>query len=192
MTKEELAQFCKNIARRRSMGLSRISDQPVPREIVEQMLESANWGQSNDDTEPWLFNVFMGDARNKLADLYAAAYRADHESGEADPTAEQGYRDRAFLAPVWIAIGVDPNPDAVPEEELMAVATAVQNLSLVASAAGLAGMWHSKGVSVHPAVAKGLGWTAPKRLLGFFFCGIPNAPWPEGERKPLAHKVSWE
>jgi nitroreductase len=155
------------------------------------MLEAANWGQSNDDTEPWRFKVFMGDSRAHLAEMYAAAYRADLEGGEVDPTAEQGYRDRAYLATVWIAIGVDPDPEAVPEEELMAVATAVQNLSLVASAAGLAGMWHSKGVSVHPTVASALGWSAPKRLLGFFFCGIPNCTWPEGERKPHPDKVTW-
>lgn len=178
------------------MGLSRVSPDPVPREVIEQMLEAANWGQSNEDTEPWRFAVFTGDAREKLAEMYGNAYLADHE-GDADPTAEKGYRDRAFLAPVWIAIGMEPalNEDGSlvgePEEELMAVATAVQNLSLVASANGLAGMWHSKGVSVHPTVASALGWEAPSRLLGFYFCGVANCDWPAGERKPLEGKVDW-
>ena len=174
------------------MGLSRISDQPVPKEVVEQMLEAANWGQSNDDTEPWRFKVFMGDARNRLAEMYAAAYRADLNGEPGDEAAERGYRDRAHLAPVWIAIGVEPSPEATLEEEYMAVATAVQNLSLVASAHGLAGMWHSKGVSVHPAVEQALGWTSPKKLLGFYFCGYANCDWPAGDRRPLAEKVSWE
>lgn len=173
------------------MGLSRISDSSVPNEVIEEMLEAANWGQSNDDTEPWRFIVFTGDARKRLAEIYAAAYRADLNGGAVDPTAEQGYRDRAFLAPVWIAIGVEPNPDAEPYEELMAVATAVQNMSLVASAHGLAGMWHSKGVSIHPSVAADLGWDGSKKLLGFYFCGPVNCDWPEGERKPLTDKVTW-
>jgi nitroreductase len=193
LTQEELSVLMKAISQRRSMGLSRISEREIPRAVVEQMVEAANWGQSNDDTEPWRFKVFMGDSRNRLAEMYAKAYRADLGPGDAaDSVAEQGYRDRAFLAPVWIAIGVEPSPDAEPHEELMAVATAVQNLGLVASAHGLAGMWHSKGVSIHPAVAEELGWTAPMRLLGFFFCGYANSDWPQGERKPLADKVTWE
>jgi nitroreductase len=175
------------------MGLSRIADRPVPKEIIDQMLEAANWGQSNDDTEPWRFQVFTEAARDRLANIYAEAYRADVEEvgGEIDPVAEKGYAERAQLAPVWIAIGVEPNPEAVPEEELMAVATSVQNLSLVASAYGLAGMWHSKGVSVHPAVARELGWNGTIRLLGFYFCGFANCEWPEGERKPIETKVQW-
>lgn len=193
LTPEEIKSLNKAIANRRSMGLSRISSEPVPKEVVDQMLEAANWGQSNDDTEPWRFQVFAGSARDRLAAIYAEAYRADvrEVGGEIDPVAEQGYAERAQMAPVWIAIGVEPNPEAVPEEELMAVATAVQNLSLVASAHGLAGMWHSKGVSVHPAVAGALGWDGTVKLLGFFFCGYANCDWPSGERKPLESKVKW-
>jgi nitroreductase len=192
MNETEIAALMTAISQRRSMGLSRIDPRPVPQSVIEQMLEAANWGQSNDDTEPWRFAVFTGDSRNRLADMYADAYSADLNGAESDPVAEQGYRDRAFLAPLWIAIGVEPNAEAVPEEELMAVATAVQNLTLVASAHGLAGMWHSKGVSVHPNVAQGLGWTGNRRLLGFFFGGYANCDWPEGERKPLSDKVDWK
>ncbi len=77
------------------------------------------------------------------------------------------------------------------EEEVMAVACAVQNLHLMASTLGLAGMWNSKGLSVHPQVAQGLGLEAPARLLGFFICGWPSTEWLEGERRPLSEKVSW-
>jgi nitroreductase len=77
------------------------------------------------------------------------------------------------------------------EEELMAVACAVQNLHLVASAQGLAGMWLSKGVFKHPHVAEFVGLSAHGRLMGFFILGRPNVPWPQGERRPLAEKVRW-
>lgn len=98
---------------------------------------------------------------------------------------------------MWISIGMAPARKAdgslqmSEEEELMAVACAVQNLHLMASALGLAGMWHSKGPSVHPAVARGLGLEAPDRLLGFFMCGWPSGDWLSSERRPLAEKVRW-
>ncbi|MBX3095887.1 MAG: nitroreductase [Fimbriimonadaceae bacterium] len=184
------------IAQRRSMGLSRMSDAPVPQELIETMLEAANWAPSHKDTEPWRFTIFSGEGRGHLADFFEAAYRSDHAE-PMDPVALQGYRDRAFAAPVWIAIAMEPGRDSagnplVPEiEEVMAVSGAVLNLHLMASSLGLAGMWHSKGVSVHPAVAAGLGLREPRYLLGFFMLGWPNCEWMSGERRPIMDKVRW-
>lgn len=177
---------------RRSMGLSRLSDRPVPRECIEVMLEAANWAPSHRDTEPWRFQVFMGDGRAQLAEHYAAAHLADHP--DQDP---ESAHKRAWAAPVWIAIGLVPgfNEDgerAVPrDEEVMAVSGAVLNLHLAARAQGLAGMWHSKGLSVHPVVRERLGWNDPAELLGFFMLGWPEGEWLEGERGPWTDKVSW-
>jgi nitroreductase len=184
------------IAHRRSMGLSRLKPDPVDRGLIERMLEAANWAPSHGDTEPWKFTVFAGEGREVLAELFTKAYR---EGKAADPNAQDhdGPRKRAFAAPVWISIGVSPQlgEDGLPrmseQEEAMAVACAVQNLHLMASALGLAGMWHSKGLSVDPIVAQGLGLEPPARLLGFFMCGHPACDWFVGERRPLAEKVTW-
>lgn len=189
-------QLLSAIAHRRSMGLSRIDpDKPVPQELIQMMLEAANWGQSNGDTEPWRFTVFTGEGRNELAEIYGAAFLANYP--EPPIEALEGSRARAFMAPVWIAIGMQPgdaehdDPAHFHTEELMAVATAVQNLHLMASSLGLAGMWHSKGPSISPVVEERLGYGAPGKLVGFFFCGWPNTDWPQGERRALDDKVRW-
>lgn len=183
------------IRHRRSLGLARIKSDPVPRELIEEILEAANWAPSHRDFEPWRFAVIMGDGRAGLADAFASAYRSDAGTDyRAD--SEDAYRSRAWLAPVWISIGMEPGRGldgelVNPEEDIMAVACAMQNLHLVAAAYGLAGMWHSKGTSTHPAVAEYLGITPPGRLLGMFFCGWPNIRWPQGERRPWQSKVRW-
>jgi nitroreductase len=174
------------IRNRRSMGLSRLKPDAVDRGVIERMLEAANWAPSHGDTEPWRFTVFMGEGREALAGLFAAAGGHD------------GARKRAFAAPVWIAIGMVPARHAdgsllmTEEEEVMAVACAVQNLHLMASALGLAGMWHSKGTSIHPETARGLGLEPPARLLGFFLCGWPATEWLTSTRRPLSEKVRWQ
>ena len=173
------------IRHRRSMGLSRLRPDAVDRRLIERMLEAADWAPSHGDTEPWRFTVFTGDGRERLAELFEAA------------NGPEGARKRAFAAPVWISIGMDParREDGsllmTEAEELMAVACAVQNLHLMASALGLAGMWHSKGGSVHPVVAHGLGLEPPARLLGFFMCGWPATDWLTSTRRPLSEKVRW-
>lgn len=184
------------LAHRRSMGLARLSDDPVDPRLIEQMLEAANWAPSHDETEPWRFVVFVGEGREELARLFEAATRSSAKPETLDQELE-GARKRAFAAPVWIAIGMEPllndtgEPKMPLDEEMMAVACALQNLHLMASTLGLAGMWHTKGLSADPIVAEGLGWTAPSRLLGFFMCGCPNCEWAKGERRPWQDKVRW-
>ncbi len=173
------------IRNRRSMGLSRLKPDEVDRRVIKRMLEAANWAPSHGDTEPWRFTVFTGDGREALAQLFEAAH------------GQEGARKRAFAAPVWISLGMVParKEDGsllmTEEEEIIAVACAVQNLHLMASALGIAGMWHSKGTSVHPAVASGLGLEPPARLLGFFMCGWPATDWLTSTRRPLSEKVQW-
>lgn len=188
MNPDALLQLTKD---RRSMGLSRLSDAPVDPELIERMLEAANWAPSHKDTEPWRFTVFMGDGREELAKLFEDAMRED---GNEDLT---GARKRAFAAPVWISLAMSPKLKedgsmvTSEEEELMAFACSVQNLHLMSQAQGLAGMWHSKGISIHPSVARGLGLKEPERLLGFFMCGWPSGEWLTSERGPLEEKVVW-
>ncbi len=178
------------LARRRSMGLSRLKPDPVDRKLVEAMLQAANWAPSHGDTEPWRFFVFMGEGREALASIFEQALV---ESGQES----EGGRKRAFASPVWIAIGMSPQlaEDGSlvmsEEEEVMAVACAVQNLHLMASELGLVGMWHSKGLSVNPIVGQKLGLQAPSRLLGFFMCGWPAVEVPSGERGDWSNKVTW-
>ena len=185
------------ISRRRSLGLARLKPEPIDRAIIEKMLEASNWAPSNGDTEPWRFTVYTGDSRIKLGDAFAEAYRQD-AGDDFDPRTFDGYRDRGTSSPLWISIGMTPklNEDGslymLEDEEIMAAACAVQNIHLVATAAGLVGMWHSKGVSTHPHVASFVGLKPPSRLLGFFWAGYPTVPWPEGERGPVEDKVTWE
>lgn len=185
------------VANRRSLGLARLKEDAIPAEVVRDMLEAANWAPSNGDTEPWRFSVFMDEGRKELGEAFAEAYRQDAGDGFKEETF-QAMLERGTDAPLWISIGMTPGlrPDGSramsDDEEIMAVACAVQNLHLTATAHGLIGMWHSKGSSVHPYVASYLGLEAPSRLLGFFWAGYPKVEWPEGERGPWEEKVTWK
>ena len=187
------------IKHRRSMGVARLLPDAVPPFLIHRALEAADWAPSHGETEPWRFTVYTGESRRELGEAFAQAYRQDAErDGDFKEKSFESQRERAFGSPVWISIGMQPA--ALPngglkmseEEEIMAVACAVQNLHLVASAEGLAGMWLSKGVFCHKRVAEFIGLTPPHgRLLGFFILGWPAIAWPDGERRPLSEKVRW-
>lgn len=191
----EITALEKAIAHRRSIGVKRMSKEPVPQETVQRLLNAANWAPSHGDTEPWRFVVFMGEGREKLAELFCNCYQNAKPGDENMELALKQVRDRVWKGTVWIALGLEPGllDDGslkMPiQEERLAVGCAVQNMHLVASALGLASMWHSKGSSVDPFVADALGWEKPCELLGFFQVGWPAEPWPEGERGPIEDKV---
>ena len=178
---------------RQSFHLRDLRPDPVDATCLERMLEAANWAPSHGRTEPWRFTVFVGEARRRLGETLAEAYRLMTPAERCDAAAMAVTRDRVLLAPAWISIGMEP--DAVkhmPEwEEISAVAMAVQNMHLMACSLGLGCKWSSGALSRHPHVAQFLGLQPPAQLLGFLYVGTPATAWPRGQRRPIADKVTW-
>lgn len=194
-------QILANIKQRRSCKPAALSPEPVARSVVEQILEAACWAPSHGQTEPWRFTVFAGDARRELGEAFSSTYRAANEpTGKFQQAAFESQRDRVWSAPVWIGLGMQPGVKAdgtcaTPiDEELAAVACAVQNLHLMTAALGLGGQWTSNPVATHPLIATYLGLTPPGRSLGFFFLGhlLPNTPAAVGKRRPMGERVVWK
>lgn len=185
------AQLFEAIRTRRSFGLKELSPEPIALDLVAQILEAANWAPSHKKTEPWRFVVYSGDARAALGAAFGQAYRLLNTGDRYSATAEQSQRDRVWQAPVWIALGMQPDPKLPEWEELVAFGSAVQNAQLMASALGLASKWTSGAVAVHAHVAEAVGFAPATQLFGFLYVGRPAGGWPEGKRRPLEEKVRW-
>jgi nitroreductase len=176
---------------RRSIHLRDLLPDPIDRACLEQMLEAANWAPSHGHTEPWRFTVFAGEARRKLGEVFAEAYRLLTPAERFDAATMAFTRDRVLLAPVWISIGMEPDPvkKMLEWEEISAVAIAVHNMHLMACSLGLGGKWISSAISRHALVAQCVGLQSPAQLLGFLYVGKPARAWPTGQRRPSTDKV---
>ena len=120
--------------------MKELKPDPVQREYIEWMLEAANWAPTHGRTEPWRFTVYMGEGRRGLAETLGEAYRLSTPPERFDPAGQAAQRDKVWNAPVWISVGLAPgtNPKIPEIEEIMAVASAVQNAQLVGAALGVA------------------------------------------------------
>jgi nitroreductase len=179
------------IRSRRSFGLKELSPEPIELGLIAQILEAANWAPSHGKTEPWRFVVYSGDARAEVGAAFGQAYRLLNQGDRYSASAEQSQRDRVWQAPVWIALGMQPDPKRPEWEELIAFGSAVQNAQLMASALGLASKWTSGAVAIHSHVAEVVGFAPAAQLFGFLYVGLPAVEWPEGRRRPLDEKVRW-
>ncbi|MDA0812310.1 MAG: nitroreductase [Verrucomicrobia bacterium] len=170
-------------------------ERPLDRELVNHLLENACWAPTHGMTEPWRFLVYAEDARKVLAttlqDLYTAT--TPEENYRPDKFAKLG--TQPLLAPVAIAICMarDVTGKIAEIEEIEAVACAVQNLHLSASAIGLGGFWSTSPVLETKVANESLKLNANERCLGLFYLGWPKPglAWPKSTRSPLESKVTW-
>ena len=181
------------ITTRRTIKPKMMANRDIPLDILQQMLENANWAPTHGMTEPWRFSVFMGAAREKLASFLAETYKAITPVETFKPNKYEGMRENAMLAPAVIAIGMKRQPSKKISEldEIQAVACAVQNMHLTATAHGLGGFWSTNIAAVSSEMAAYIGLDKEDRALGLFYVGYPKVDWPTGSRQPMEDKVRW-
>lgn len=175
---------------RRSVG--RVLPDPLPRELVSELLEAAVTAPNHHLTGPWRFVVLTGGARRALGEVHAAA--AMRENPDLPEAAREKEAGRLERAPVVIACCVIAGDDPVTaREDRDAVAAAVQNLLLAAQAKGLGAMWRSGAMVDEPEVRDDLGLRPQDAVLGFVYLGRPTgdpAP-PRAARAGLEGAVVW-
>lgn len=181
------------ITTRRTIKPKMMANRDIPLDILQQMLENANWAPTHGMTEPWRFSVFMGAAREKLASFLAETYKAITPVEIFKPNKYEGMRENAMLAPAVIAIGMKRQPSKKISEldEIQAVACAVQNMHLTATAHGLGGFWSTNIAAVSSEMTAYIGLDKEDRALGLFYVGYPKVDWPTGSRQPMEDKVRW-
>src|SRR5919206_667249 len=146
----EIMDVIQAIETRQSIG--RVKQDPVPKEKIERILESAVHAPNHRLTEPWRFHVFSGKGRGELARARAEIARLQAEAeGESEEMAAgriSRERKKAFRAPVVIAVISKAGRDEIETlENYAACAAAVQNMQLTAHSLGLASIWRTGPVA---------------------------------------------
>src|SRR5580765_332766 len=167
-----------------------VAGRKIPDEIIQQLLENANWAPSHKLTEPWRFTVFTEKGLQTFARFQSDLYRKN-----AGEKFKQDKYEKLLKTPLAcshiISLGMKRNP-VVPEvEEIAAVACAVQNLYLSTVAYGLGGYWTTGGVTYDKEAKTFFGLGEEDKLMGFFYLGYVQIPSVQSSRKPIAEKTSW-
>lgn len=189
----DIKQINDLIRNRRSVFPVQYSDKIIDREIIDQLLENANWAPTHGMTEPWRFTVFTGEGIKKLADFQAELYKKLTPEAEYDDAKYQKLATKPLKCSHVISIGMKrgDNPKIPEIEEIEAVACAVQNMYLTATAYGVGCYWGSGGITYKDEAKAFFNLGEQDRLLGFLFLGYPKTKWPSGFRKPIIDKVNW-
>ena len=182
------------IETRQSIG--RVKPDPVPKELIERILESAVHAPNHRLTEPWRFHVFTGKGRGELARARAEIARLQAEAeGESEELAAgriSRERKKAFRAPVVIAVICEAGRDEIETlENYAACACAVQNMQLTAHSLGLAAMWRTGPVAYHEHMRRFFGLRAGDTVVAHLYVGYPDMDERPRRRKPAKELTVW-
>lgn len=191
-----LAQLSALIRRRRSIKPQDLDPaRGVDTSLLTELIENATWAPNHGLTEPWKFHVFQGEARRDLITAMQQTYREVTPASEFREDKLEKIGTNPLLAPVVIACVMERRGGVkIPEiEEVEAVACALQNLMLSATAAGLGSYWSSPPLLDGTTFREFLSLAAEDRCVGLIYLGWPREGlnWPKSVRQPVASKIIW-
>lgn len=183
------------IRNRRTIKPGLMSEKAIPEAELQAVLESARWAPSHGLTEPWRFRIYRGPARKTLGEQLGALYESALPPEAQKPGKADNLRTLPAKAPVVILVSmVRQTIEKIAEvEEIEAVACAVQNMQLAATARGIGSFWSTPPVLYTPEMNAFLGLGAKDRCLGLFYLGYPANPAeiPQGRRRPIEEKIEF-
>jgi nitroreductase len=182
------------IRARRSVKPGLLNGRKIEDSVIQQLLELADWAPTHGYTEPWRFVVYKGNALEQFCAEHAEMYK---EVTPAEKFNKAKYEKLKHTADklshlVIVYLKRAENVKIPIIEEIAAVATAVQNILLGATALGIASMWSTGGVTHRPVLKKYLGLSENDVIMGLLHFGYADEI-PEGKRMvPLAEKIIWK
>ncbi len=191
--RHNLSEINNIIKDRRTVYPEQFSDRQVHKEIITNIIQNATWAPTHGMTQPWQFKVFVNEGLQKLADFLGSFYKANVPSDIYKEMKFKKLSTRPLLAPAVIAVGMKRDPKkSIPEiEEIEAVACAIQNMYLTATAYGIGAFWASPKIIYNPKINDFFGLGEKDKLIGLIFLGYPKDEWPKGQRKPIDQCTEW-
>ncbi|MEL6149865.1 MAG: nitroreductase family protein [Chloroflexota bacterium] len=186
-------------------SIRRYQPQPIPDDLIRQILSAAVWSPSAHNRQPWRFVVIReADTKEALALAMGARLRHDLEASHAPAAVIEKDVNRSYeritLAPVLVLLAMTmEDMDTYPDETrsrneyimaVQSVAMAGQNLLLGAHEAGLGACWMCAPLFCPDVVADVLDLPAGWEPQSLITMGYP-AQERVRTRKPLEQSVLW-
>lgn len=167
----EKAEILKNIIEnRRSIYPKDYSGEAIPEEVLQEILNSANFAPNHKKTRPWRFKILRNE---ELKTLGAEMQRLYKENTPEHLFLQKKYDDfaeKVSKSDAVISTSVNFS-GLLPEwEEIAAVSMAVQNMYLTCTANNIGCYWGSPGFA--PKLRNFLNLEENQQCLGLFFMGM--------------------
>lgn len=192
--KYSISEITDIIQDRRTIYPEQYSDRKIHKEIIEKMLNNAIWAPTHGVTQPWRFRVYQEQSLIALSEFIGKTYTAF--SGENfDPGIFTKVTSRPLLSSAVIVVTMsrDKREKILEIEEIEAVACAIQNMHLTATAYGIGAFWSTPKYIYTDLVKEFFELEEKDKCVGIFYLGYPKPEleWPKSQRKPIEYVTKW-
>jgi nitroreductase len=168
-----LAQIIQN---RRTIYPHQFTGEKLPDETVREILASAIWAPTHGKTEPWFFYILKGESLKNFIRFKAEVYRKITSETDFSEKKFTKILERAESCShiITVVCQTGKNPKIPRQEEIEAVACAVQNMLLTASAYSTGVFWATGEFTENEEIRSEFALSEQDLLLGFLYLGVPK------------------
>jgi nitroreductase len=181
------------VTERRSIKPAVFNGKKIEDHQIRQLLQLANWAPTHGFTEPWRFIVYSGEAVRQFCYRHAGLYRQGtvSEKFNAGKYEKQKHNGDKVSHVIIVYMQRGDNSDITELEEVCATAAAAQNILLGAEALGIAALWSTGGMVMHPLMRTWLGLREEDIIVGLLYLGYTGEPVKPGRRVTVETKTTW-
>ncbi len=192
--KYNLSEVLELIKDRRTIYPEQFSGRQIQKEQVETILNAGIWAPTHGNTQPWRFTVFMENSKEELSDFLANTYLKLTSKEDQNDLKLAKMLNRPKLSSVVIAVSIkrDQSEKISELEEIEAVACAIQNMHLTATAFGIGAFWATPKLIYSQEMNAFLNLEKQDKCLALFYLGYPAIEWPKSHRKPIEYVTDWK
>lgn len=158
------------IETRRSIFPKDYLDEDISQEILDEILNAAQFAPNHKRTKPWRFKVFKNDEKQNLAKEIQRIYKETTPEYLFLEKKYLDFEDKISKSNAIITISVNFS-GLLPEwEEIAATAMAVQNMHLTCAANNVGAYWGTPGMKDY--LGEFLHLEENQKCYGLFFMGM--------------------
>ena len=174
-------------------SIPRMKPDPVPRDLIERLLEAAVWVPNHRVTEPWQFFVLEKDSKRRFGEIRREFRRSqlpNPDAPEVQAALAKVYEDTVRTPVIIVVTSLVADDPEIKEEDAWATFGAAYAFMLGAWAYGLGTYFRTGALRDYAPLREMLGLPENRRVIGVLYAGYP-AEVPQKRRTPAAAKTVW-
>jgi nitroreductase len=174
-------------------SVPKMKTDPVPRALIDQLLDAAVWVPNHRLTEPWQFFVLEGDAKRRFAEVRREFRRGqlpNPDAPEVKPALDKVYESTVETPVIILVTSHLADDPEVREEDIWATYGAAVAFMIGAWSHGVGTYFRTGALRDAPALRALVDLPENRRIIGVLYVGYP-AEVPQRRRTPAAAKTVW-
>jgi nitroreductase len=174
-------------------SVPKMKPDPVPRELLEQLLDAAVWAPNHRLTEPWQFFVLQGESKRHFAEIrrdFRRSQLPNPDAPEARPALDLLYQSTVETPVIIVVTSHVTDDPELREEDFWATFGAAYAFMIGAWTFGLGTYFRTGALRDEPRLRELLALPEDRRILGVLYVGYPETI-PQKRRTPAREKTVW-